>query len=119
MAMRVAADAMPCLREIEKWITPVNRHLRRLLDEAHRGWEKGGRELQRVENRNGVLKLIGITVVEGQQRGGAGRQGSAVQPFRELRQGKHGIPARRENGHLIGKSPTASNPVIAEDDNVR
>ena len=110
---------MPCFRERENCIAPVSRHIRKLVDEAHRGQEKGGRELQRVENRNGVLKLIGITVVEGQQRGGAGRQGSAVQPFRELRQGKHGIPARRENGHLIGKSPTASNPVIAEDDNVR
>src|SRR6266705_3301142 len=117
MAVGVAADAMPCFRERENCIAPVSRHIRQLVYEAHRGRGKGGRELQRVENRNGVLKLIGITVVEGQQRGGAGRQRSGVEPSRELGQGKHGVPTLRESGLLVGKSPTASNPVIAEDDN--
>src|SRR5881397_4045454 len=119
MAVGVAADAMPCFRELENCIAPVSRHIRKLVDEAHRGQEKGGRELQRVENRNGVLKLIGITVVEGQQCGGAGGQWRAVKPFRELGQGKHGVSTLRESSHLVGKSPTASDSVIAEDDNVR
>src|SRR2546426_2012866 len=97
----------------------MSRHIRVLAGEDSRSWEEGGGELQGVEHRKGVFELVGITVVEGQQRGGAGGQGSAVQPCCELRQRKHRIPALRESGHLVAKPLTTSNPVIAEDENLR
>src|SRR5437867_12035565 len=113
MAVGVAADAMPCFRELENCIAPVSRHIRKLVDEAHRGQEKGGRELQRVENRDGVLKLIGITVVEGQQGGGAWGQWRAVQPFRELGHGMYGVSTLRDGGHEVGRPLAAPNRVIS------
>ena len=115
----VVMQSVPCFRELEKCIAPVSRHIRKLAGKACRGREKRGWELQRVEHRNGVLELFRITVVERQQRGGAGGQGRSVQPFRELRQGKHAKPTLRESGHLVGKPLTASDLVIAEDQNVR
>src|SRR2546425_11863090 len=97
----------------------MSRHIRVLAGEDSRSWEEGGGELQGVEHRKGVFELVGITVVEGQQRGGAGGQGSAIQPCCELRQGKDRIPALRGNGHLVVKTLTTSKPGVAEGENFR
>src|SRR5439155_8259759 len=118
VVVRVTANGVSSLREREDRIAPVSRRIRKLAGKASRGREKCARELERVEHRNGVLELIGITAVEGQQRGGTGEPASAVQPFRELRQGKHGVPTLREHGHLVGKPLTHTNLVITEDENV-
>src|SRR2546427_8969366 len=101
MAVGVAANSVTCLRELKKSLAPMSRHIRVLAGEDRRGREEGGGELQGVEHRKGVFELVGITVVEGQQRGGAGGQGSAVQPCCELRQGKHRITPPPREGHSV------------------
>src|SRR3989442_1941079 len=93
----------------------MSRHIRVLAGEDSRSWEEGGGELQGVEHRKGVFELVGITVVEGQQRGGAGGQGSPVQPCCELRQGKYTIPPPRQNAPMGAQTLSASNPVISKD----
>jgi hypothetical protein len=118
MAVRVAANGVPCFRELEKSIAPVSRHIRKLVDDTRRGREKGGRELQRVEHRKSVFELLSITVIERQQHGGVGGQRSAVQPFRELLHCKDGIPVFGQSFHLGMKALAASDSMVAEDENV-
>src|SRR3989475_10980183 len=104
MAVGVAANSVTCLRELKKSLAPMSRHIRVLAGEDRRGREEGGGELQGVEHRKGVFELVGITVVEGQQRGGAGGQGGAVQPCWEMRQGKDKKTAPRGDGQPGGKT---------------
>src|SRR2546427_12254580 len=115
MVVRVAANGVACLRELEKCLAPVGRHTRTLAGEARRGREKGGGECQLVEYRKGAFELLSITVVEGQQRGGARGQLRAVQPFCELRHRKDGGPTLRESGHPGGEPLTTSNPGITSE----
>src|SRR3989442_12867265 len=88
----------------------MSRHIRVLAGEDRRGREEGGGGLQGVEHRKGVFELVGITVVEGQQRGGARGQGRTIQPCRELRQGKDKIPPPPRSPHLATTPTTTSNP---------
>src|SRR2546428_12679222 len=97
----------------------MSRHIRVLAGEDRRGREEGGGELQGVEHRKGVFELVGITVVEGQQRGGAGGEGGAGQPYCGFRQGKKRISAPPGKGPLGGKPLPTFKPGVAEGGNFR